>query len=184
MPIILRLFSKARGHLLFSNYSRNNLPKPNLESYPHPSNTLSTNLIAITTTANHGVTSQQIMREFPSVFDGQIKTMEGEKFHNIISLTDDAKPFCVNAPQIVQIAISSMQSWIFCSNKASSHQSRSPLSGVRQLSSPPRKIRTISECMYTFLASTSTSGESDTNQLPPPRQSQTLLPTTQKFSPN
>ena len=27
--IILRLFPKARGHLLFSNYSQNNLPKPN-----------------------------------------------------------------------------------------------------------------------------------------------------------
>ena len=71
------------------------------ESYPHPSNTLSTNLIAITRTANHGVTSQKAMRESPSVFDGQIKTMEGEKFH--ISLTDDAKPFCVNAPRTVQI---------------------------------------------------------------------------------
>ena len=32
VPIILRLFSKARGHLLFSNYSRNNLPKPTLVS--------------------------------------------------------------------------------------------------------------------------------------------------------
>ena len=72
------------------------------ESYPHPSNTPSTNLIAITTTTNHGVTSQQIMREFLSVFDGQIKTMEGEKFH--ISLTDDAKPFCVNAPRTVPFA--------------------------------------------------------------------------------
>ena len=29
VPIILRLFSKARGHLLFSNYSWNNLPEPN-----------------------------------------------------------------------------------------------------------------------------------------------------------
>ena len=28
VPITLRLFSKARGYLLFSNYSRNNLPKP------------------------------------------------------------------------------------------------------------------------------------------------------------
>ena len=28
VPIILKLFSKARGHLLFSNYSWNNLPKP------------------------------------------------------------------------------------------------------------------------------------------------------------
>ena len=27
VPIVLKLFSKARGHLLFSNYSRNNLPK-------------------------------------------------------------------------------------------------------------------------------------------------------------
>ena len=26
--IILKLFSRARGHLLFSNYSRNNLPEP------------------------------------------------------------------------------------------------------------------------------------------------------------
>ena len=31
VPIILKLFSKARGHILFSNYSRNNLPKPMYE---------------------------------------------------------------------------------------------------------------------------------------------------------
>ena len=31
VPIILRLFSKARGHLLFSNYSWNNLPEPTRE---------------------------------------------------------------------------------------------------------------------------------------------------------
>ena len=29
VPIIFKLFSKTRGHLLFSNYSQNNLPKPN-----------------------------------------------------------------------------------------------------------------------------------------------------------
>ena len=29
VPIILRLFSNTRGHLLFSNSFRNNLPKPN-----------------------------------------------------------------------------------------------------------------------------------------------------------
>ena len=28
MPIILRLSPRVRGHLLFLNYSRNNLPKP------------------------------------------------------------------------------------------------------------------------------------------------------------
>ena len=32
VPIILRLFSKDRGHLLFSNYSWNNLPKPTVGS--------------------------------------------------------------------------------------------------------------------------------------------------------
>ena len=36
------------------------------------------------------------VQEFPTVFDGNIDSMEGEKFH--IYLTDDAKPFCVNTP--------------------------------------------------------------------------------------
>lgn len=39
---------------------------------------------------------------FPSVFDRQIKTMEGEKLH--ITLTDNAKPFCVNTPQAIPFA--------------------------------------------------------------------------------
>ena len=47
-------------------------------------------------------TSQSMMMEFPTVFDGQIKNMEGELFH--ISLTDDAKPFCVNTPRAIPIA--------------------------------------------------------------------------------
>lgn len=72
------------------------------ECYPHPSNTPSTNSIATPTTINHVVSSQQIMQEFPSVFDGQIKTMEGEKFH--IALTDNAKPFCVNTPRAIPFA--------------------------------------------------------------------------------
>ena len=28
VPIILKIFSKTTGHLLFSSYSQNNLPKP------------------------------------------------------------------------------------------------------------------------------------------------------------
>ena len=40
VPIILRLFSKARRHLLFSNYSRNNLPKPIPGSYYRSTQTL------------------------------------------------------------------------------------------------------------------------------------------------
>ena len=39
------------------------------------------------------------MQEFPTVFDGQIKSMEGKKFH--ISLTDNAQPFCVNTSRAV-----------------------------------------------------------------------------------
>ena len=35
VPIILRLFSKARGHLLYSNYSRNNLSKPTRDVITH-----------------------------------------------------------------------------------------------------------------------------------------------------
>lgn len=42
------------------------------------------------------------MMEFPTVFDGQVRSMEGEQFH--ISLTDDAKPFCVNTPRSIPFA--------------------------------------------------------------------------------
>ena len=43
------------------------------------------------------LTLDNIMKEFPNVFDGQIRTMTGEELH--ISLIDDAKPFCVNMPR-------------------------------------------------------------------------------------
>ena len=54
-------------------------------------------------TANHAVTSQQIMNKLPSVFNRQIKTMEGEKFH--IALTDDAKPVRVKAPRAIPLIL-------------------------------------------------------------------------------
>ncbi len=47
----------------------------------------------------HAVTSKEIIKEFPSVFDGQIEATEGEQFH--ISLTDEAKPFCVKTPRAI-----------------------------------------------------------------------------------
>ena len=43
-----------------------------------------------------------LKQEYPTVFDGRIRTMEGEEFH--ISLTTDAKPFCVNTPRSVPFA--------------------------------------------------------------------------------
>ena len=48
------------------------------------------------------VTAEQIMAEFPTVFDGKIRTMPGEQFH--ISLRDDARPFCVTTPRTVPLA--------------------------------------------------------------------------------
>ena len=47
-------------------------------------------------TDNWKITADGIMEEFPSVFNGQIRIMEGEKFH--ITLVDNATPFCVKAP--------------------------------------------------------------------------------------
>lgn len=44
----------------------------------------------------------QFMNEFPSVFDGNINVMEGEKFH--ITLTEGAKPFCVRTPRSIPFA--------------------------------------------------------------------------------
>ena len=44
-------------------------------SYPHPSNITEVN--AITTTNRTPTTSEELIKEFSTVFDGQIKTMEG-----------------------------------------------------------------------------------------------------------
>ena len=69
------------------------------ECYPTPT---SVSALLLPPHRKHAPTSEEIMGEFPSVFDGQIKTMEGEQFH--ISLTDNAQPFCVNTPRAVPFA--------------------------------------------------------------------------------
>ena len=46
-------------------------------------------------------TAQEVMEEFPSVFDGQVRVMDGEQFH--VTLTENAVPFCVKTPQTVPI---------------------------------------------------------------------------------
>ena len=69
------------------------------EDYPQPSNPTP---VQLCTTRVHTATSQDIMKEFPSVFDGRIKTMEGENFH--ISLRSNAKPFCVKTPRSIPFA--------------------------------------------------------------------------------
>ena len=46
--------------------------------------------------------TEAIMAEFPSVFEGQVRVMPGEKFQ--IRLADDAKPFCVSTPRTIPFA--------------------------------------------------------------------------------
>ena len=72
--------------------------------YPHPiDTTLRVNTLEASALASPSPTLGDIMKEFSKVFNGQVKTMDGEEFH--ISHTDDAKPFCVNT-SICPICIS------------------------------------------------------------------------------
>ena len=48
------------------------------------------------------LTKNAIVAEFPSVFDGVVRAMDGEKFH--IYLTTNAKPFCVTSPRSIPYA--------------------------------------------------------------------------------
>ena len=68
-------------------------------SYPTPTNQV---FMAAATPSDQCPSAEQLMAEFPTVFDGQIHTMPGESFH--ISLTEDARPFCVNTPRTIPLA--------------------------------------------------------------------------------
>ena len=48
------------------------------------------------------VESDNLVVDFPTVFDGQVKTMDGEEFH--IELVDGAQPFCVHTPRAISFA--------------------------------------------------------------------------------
>jgi len=78
------------------------------EHYPQPSplpvaskHTPQLNVHAITfippVNSNHSLTTK-----FATVFDEQIRTMEGEKFH--ITLTANATPFCIKTPRYIPFA--------------------------------------------------------------------------------
>ena len=66
--------------------------------YPQPLEPPSTNAVMTTTPSSH----TNLITEFPSVFDNQVKAMDGEQFH--IALTKEAKPFCVKTPRTVPFA--------------------------------------------------------------------------------
>ena len=74
------------------------------KQYPKPSHPSSPMVKILQTSSTKDVhmpsTDDDITSEFPSVFDGQIRTMLGD----IISLTEDARPFCVTTPRTVPFA--------------------------------------------------------------------------------
>jgi len=47
-------------------------------------------------------TAKDIMKEFPTVFDGQVRVMEGEQFR--IQLQDNAILFCIKTPCTIPFA--------------------------------------------------------------------------------
>jgi len=57
---------------------------------------------AQTTIALGPILTLDDLKNYPTVFDGNIRTMGGEEFH--ISPTAEAKPFCVNTPRSIPFA--------------------------------------------------------------------------------
>ena len=92
------IYQNATGTLLSWKAAKSLSILP--QYYPHPQPTPTPHLA--TTTTDQPVPTFDIRREFPTVINGQVKTMEGEKFH--IALADDAKPSCVNTPPAVPFA--------------------------------------------------------------------------------
>ena len=74
--------------------------------YHYPSPAPNKSAAVQTTTAWSGsakmAAAEEIMEEYPTVFDGQVRVMEGEQFH--IRLQEDAAPFCVKTPRVVPFA--------------------------------------------------------------------------------
>ena len=71
--------------------------------YPNPISTPSVHEVTLSSpTSTTPLTVDHIISEYPTVFDGQIRSMQGEQFH--ISLMDDTKPFCVNTPWSIPFA--------------------------------------------------------------------------------
>jgi len=76
--------------------------------YPNPERKMNNNTlnpeIRVTgsSTESHITTTEQIVQDFPSIFNGEITTMEGELF--TICLMEGAEPFCVKAPRSIPFA--------------------------------------------------------------------------------
>ena len=73
--------------------------------YPQPIPSLIVHMATLSpvhTTSTVPLIAQHITSEYPTLFDGQIRSMQGEQFH--ISLLDSVKPFCINTPKAIPFA--------------------------------------------------------------------------------
>ena len=97
----LHIYPAVKGVLLSWKTSKALRVLP--PNYPSPLSSPGTPSISVTTISTES-TSPMLdpAKEFPTVFDGNIKQMDGEKFH--ITLTEGAKPFCIKTPRTVPFA--------------------------------------------------------------------------------
>ena len=92
----LHVFPSIPGGMLMSWKAAQNLHiLPN--NYPEQIRSVQDSSVSLT-----NVTAEDLIQEFPTVFDGKIRVMDGEKFR--INLTDNATPFRVNAPRTIPYA--------------------------------------------------------------------------------
>jgi len=87
--------------------------------YPSPDKLPAVQMTSTWTNEARLAAAEDIMKEYPTVFDGQVRVMEGEQFH--IRLREDAVPFCVKSPRVVPFAYRN-KNFTCCSSRASSHQ--------------------------------------------------------------
>ena len=91
----LHIFPKIPGGMLISWRSAQQL-KILPKDYPAQIQAMTAKTCSVE------VTADDLVHEFPTVFDGQVKTMKGERFK--IHLKEEAKPFCVTAPRTIPYA--------------------------------------------------------------------------------
>lgn len=87
----LHIYPGVSGALISWKTAKNLRILP--ESYPYPDNS---HLAMSVNQVSGSPTTEDLVKQFPTVFDGCIRTIEGEKFS--ISLREDAVLFCIKTP--------------------------------------------------------------------------------------
>ena len=97
----LHIYTAVKGVLLYWKTSKALRVLP--PNYPSPLSSPGTPSISVATTTKESTSPiLDPAKDFPTVFDGNIKQMDGEEFH--ITLTEGAKPFCIKTPRTVPFA--------------------------------------------------------------------------------